>query len=63
MPETLLFSFAKLIEFYKVGTPNDDAKLMEYMKTASVKDILSNKELWDEDLGYLTAEVEKYIGK
>ncbi len=63
MPETLLFSFAKLIEFYKVGTPNDDEKIMAYMKEASVKDILSNKELWDEDLGYLTAEVEKYIGK
>ncbi|MBE6705523.1 MAG: tagaturonate reductase [Ruminococcaceae bacterium] len=63
MPETLLFSFAKLIEFYKVGTPNDDEKIMAYMKEASVKDILSNKDLWDEDLGYLTAEVEKYIGK
>ena len=63
MPETLLFSFAKLIEFYKIGTPNDDEKIMAYMKEASVKDILSNKDLWDEDLGYLTAEVEKYIGK
>ena len=63
MPETLLFSFAKLIEFYKVGTPNDDEKIMAYVKEASVKDILSNKDLWDEDLGYLTAEVEKYIGK
>ncbi len=63
MPQTLLFSFAKLIEFYKVGTPNDDEKIVAYMKTASVSEILSNKELWDEDLGYLTAGVEKYIGK
>ena len=63
MPETLLFSFAKLIEFYKVGTPNDDEKVMAFMKNESVKDILANKAFWDEDLSYLTAEVEKYIGK
>ena len=63
MPETLLFSFAKLIEFYKVGTPNDDEKVMEFMKNASVKEILANTALWDKDLSYLTAEVEKYIGK
>ncbi len=63
MPETLLFSFAKLIEFYKVGTPNDDEKVMEFMKNASVSDILANTALWDKDLSYLAAEVEKYIGK
>ncbi len=63
MPENLLFSFAKLIEFYKVGTPNDDEKVMEFMKKASVREILENVSFWDENLGYLTEEVEKYIGK
>lgn len=62
MPENLLFSFAKLIEFYKKGTPNDDEKIMEFMKNASVKDILANTKLWDEDLSHLAAEVEKYVG-
>lgn len=62
MPETLLFSFAKLIEFYKKGTPNDDEKVMEFMKTSSVAEILANTRLWDEDLSFLTAEVEKYLG-
>lgn len=62
MPETLLFSFAKLIEFYKKGTPNDDEKVMEFMKNASVSEILANTKLWDEDLSFLTAEVEKYLG-
>lgn len=63
MPETLLFSFAKLIEFYKKGTPNDDAEIMEFMKNADVAEILGNKSLWDEDLTFLVPEVTKYVNK
>ena len=63
MPETLLFSFAKLIEFYKIGTPNDDEKVMEFMKNATVAEILKNKDLWDEDLSFLHDEVIKYDNK
>ena len=61
IPETLVFSFARLIEFYKVGTPNDANDVMEYMKNASVKDILGNKELWGQDLSFLYGEVSKYV--
>lgn len=60
MPKHLLFSFAKLIEFYKKGTPNDAADVVEYMKKATVAEILSNKDLWGEDLSALIPEVEKY---
>ena len=60
MPEHLLFSFAKLIEFYKKGTPNDAADVVEYMKKSTVAEILSNQELWGEDLSALIPEVEKY---
>ena len=63
MPENLIFSFAKLIEFYKEGTPNDDKDIMEFMKNKSVEEILSNKNFWDEDLSYLTDEVLKYVNK
>lgn len=59
-PETLLFSFAKLIEFYKKGKPNDAPEIMEFMKTASVKEILGNEKLWDADLTYLAEDIEKY---
>jgi tagaturonate reductase len=59
-PTHLLFSFAKLIEFYKKGTPNDAHDIMAYMKEASVADILSNRELWGEDLSALIPEVESY---
>jgi hypothetical protein len=61
MPEKLLFSFARLIEFYKTDMPNDDADVMAFMKTASVSEILANEKLWGEDLSFLKDEVEKYI--
>ena len=63
MPKTLIFSFAKLIDFYRTDMTNDDKEVCEFMKTASVKDILANKKLWDEDLSYLACEVEKYVNK
>ena len=63
MPETLIFSFAKLIEFYKTDMTNDDKDVVEFMKTATVAEILSNTKLWDEDLSYLKDEVEKYVNK
>jgi len=61
MPETLLFSFAKLIDFYRTDMTNDDAEVTAFMKTATVEEILSNKSLWDEDLSFLACEVSKYV--
>ncbi len=61
MPEKLLFSFAKLIEFYKIGTPNDDEKITEFMKTADVRKILSASDIWGEDISFLAEYVEKYL--
>lgn len=63
MPETLIFAFAKLIDFYRTDMTNDDAEIEEFMKNASVKEILSNKKLWDEDLSFLEEEVLKYVDK
>lgn len=61
MPKTLLFSFAKLIAFYKTDMTNDDQDVVKFMKTASVREILSNEKLWDQNLEFLTEEVEKYL--
>ncbi len=58
MPQKLLTSFAKLIDFYKFGTPNDDADVMRFMKEASVAAILANTAFWGEDLSFLASEVE-----
>ena len=61
MPETLIFSFAKLIEFYRTDMTNDDADITEFMKKSSVKEILANEKLWDADLSYLESEIKKYV--
>ena len=63
MPETLLFSFAKLIDFYRTDMTNDDADIVAFMKTATVGEILANTSLWDEDLSFLEKEVAKYVNK
>ncbi len=61
MPETLLFSFAKLIDFYMTDMTNDDPEVTAFMKSASVGEILANEKLWGEDLSFLCAEVSKYV--
>ena len=63
IPKTLIFSFAKLIDFYRTDMTNDDKEICAFMKTAAVKEILANVKLWGEDLSYLTDEVEKYVNK
>ncbi len=63
MPETLIFSFAKLIDFYRTDMTNDDKEITDFMKTASVREILRNEKLWDTDLSFLEEEVLKYVNK
>lgn len=59
MPETLIFAFAKLIEFYKTDMPQDDPAVIEFMKSHTTYEILANVDFWGEDLSYLTEELEK----
>ena len=61
MPETLIFSFAKLIDFYMTDMTNDDPEVTAFMKSASVGEILANVKLWGEDLSFLESEVSKYV--
>mgnify|MGYP002517838972 FL=1 len=63
LPEHLVFSLAKLIEFYKKGTPNDAADVMEFMREKSVDEILANTDFWGTDLSFLSDEVKKYADK
>ena len=63
MPDTLIFAFSKLIEFYRTDMTNDSPDITSFMKTASVSDILKNKELWDTDLSFLESEILKYVDK
>ncbi len=61
MPKTLIFSFARLIEFYKTDMTNDDPEVVEFMRSHNVDDILANKSLWGEDLSFLSDEVKKCL--
>ena len=63
MPETLLFAFAKLIEFYKTDMTNDDADVVAFMKSHNTAEILANASLWGEDISHLSSEVDKYVNK
>ncbi len=63
MPETLLFAFAKLIEFYKTDMTNDDKDVVEFMRNHNTAEILANESLWGQNLSFLTAEVDKYVNK
>ena len=56
-PKTLIFAFARLIEFYKKGTPNDDPEVTAYLQQHTIPEILANTALWDADLSDLAAEV------
>ena len=63
MPETLLFAFAKLIDFYKTDMTNDDKDVVKFMKSHNTAEILANESLWGQDLSFLVNEVEKYVNK
>lgn len=57
-PKTLVFSLAKLIEFYKNGTPNDAPEVIEFIKSHTVREILASEELFGQNISFLTEEIE-----
>ena len=59
MPETLIFAFAKLIEFYKTDMPQDAPEVVAFMREHSVDEILANEALWGQDLSFLAEEIKK----
>ncbi|MEE1186353.1 MAG: tagaturonate reductase [Acutalibacteraceae bacterium] len=61
LPGTLIFAFAKLIDLYRTDMTNDTAEVTDFMKTASVRDILGRIDYWGEDLSFMHAEVMKYV--
>lgn len=63
LPEHLVFSLSKLIEFYKVGTPNDSPEIIKFMQEKSIDEILANTDFWGTDLSFLADEVKKYADK
>ena len=60
-PEKLLLSFAKLIELYKTDMTNDSPLVCDFMKNATLEEILKNEDLWGEDLSYLSEDLKKVM--
>ena len=63
LPETLTFAFAKLIDFYRTDMTNDAPEIVEFMKFASLSEILAKTEYWGEDLTFMYDGVAKYADK
>lgn len=60
MPRNLIYSLYCLIKFYRSGMANDDEQIVKYINSYCLGDILSNTDLWGEDISFLKGEVEKY---
>jgi len=58
-PKTLMFSFKKLMEFYRTDMTQDSPEVEEFMKTHTPEEILANTALWDEDLSDLAEALKQ----
>ena len=59
-PQGLIFSLAALIAFYRTDDADDSREIMDFMKTATVEDILKREDYWGQDLSPLLADVRKW---
>lgn len=59
-PHGLTFSTAALIAFYRTDEANDSEDIMEFMKRASLEEILTKEEYWGRDLTEMIPEVQKW---
>ncbi|MBQ2765687.1 MAG: tagaturonate reductase [Clostridia bacterium] len=59
-PKHLLFSFGMLLRFYRLGTPNDDVRIITYIKEHTTAEVLADKTLWGADLSEFASEVDEY---
>ena len=58
-PKPLVFSLACLIEYYKTNEVTDSEYAVDYIKNNDIKSILSNTDLWGQDLsGMLDTVIE-----
>lgn len=61
-PPALTFSMAALIAFYRTDNANDGEEIMQFMKTASVEDIMKREDYWGTDITDMTSIVAEYYG-
>lgn len=59
-PKALTFSVAALISFYRTDKANDGDEIMQFMKTASVEEIMKREDYWHADLCEMIPMVKEY---
>ncbi|MDO4966040.1 MAG: tagaturonate reductase [Lachnospiraceae bacterium] len=59
-PPALTFSMAALIAFYRTDNANDGEEIMEFMKNASVEEIIKREDYWGTDITDMTEMVSEY---
>lgn len=59
-PKALTFSMAALISFYRTDKANDGEEIMNFMKTASVEEIMKREDYWHADLSSMIPMVQEY---
>lgn len=59
LPKRLTMSLAALIAFYRTDESNDSPDIMEFMRTATVAEILKRVDYWGADLSFMLSEVDK----
>ena len=63
IPKPLAFSLACLIEYYKTQTPQDNESVVNFVKNSDLMSILSNSQLWGQDLSNLYDVVNESLDK
>ena len=61
IPKPLVFSLACLIEYYKTNEVTDDKTAVDYIKNNDIKNILSNTDLWGQDLSIMLDMVSESL--
>lgn len=61
LPTCLTLSLAALICFYRTEESNDLPEIMQFMKEATVKDILAKEEYFGQDLSFMQETVEDMV--
>ena len=59
-PATLLMAFAALLHFCRTDMAHGEPQEEAYIRQASTKEILENKDLWGQDLSFLYREVMRH---
>ena len=56
----LTLSMASLISFYRTDKANDGQEIMQFMKSASVEEIMKREDYWQADLTDMIPLVQEY---